>query len=84
MDLPKSLPKLIPGKRYTLPQPVGSADSLFISQLGAREKAVGKITAIVTSDAATAQRLLQELAFFAPDLRCALFPDWETDRKSVG
>ena len=78
MDSPKPLPKLIPGKRYTLPQPVGSADALLIGQLGAREKAAGKITAIVTSDAATAQRLLQELAFFAPDLRCALFPDWET------
>ncbi len=72
------LPKLIPGKRYTLPQPVGSADALFIGQLGQREVAAGKITAIVTSDATTAQRLLQELAFFAPSLRCALFPDWET------
>ena len=78
MDSPKPLPKLTPGKRYTLPQPVGSADALLIGQLGAREKAAGKITAIVTSDAATAQRLLQELAFFAPDLRCVLFPDWET------
>ena len=72
------LPKLIPGKRYTLPQPVGSADALLIAQLGLREKAAGKLTAIVTSDATTAQRLMQELAFFAPDLRCALFPDWET------
>ncbi|MDO8441561.1 MAG: transcription-repair coupling factor, partial [Polaromonas sp.] len=26
----------------------------------------------------TAQRLQGEIAFFAPDLRCALFPDWET------
>ena len=72
------LPKLNPGKRFTLPQPVGSADALLIAQLGLREKAAGKLTAIVTSDAATAQRLMQELAFFAPDLRCALFPDWET------
>jgi transcription-repair coupling factor (superfamily II helicase) len=72
------LPKLLTGKRYTLPQPVGSADALLIGQLGLREKAAGKLTAIVTSDATTAQRLMQELAFFAPDLRCALFPDWET------
>jgi transcription-repair coupling factor (superfamily II helicase) len=72
------LPKLNPGKRYTLPQPIGSADSLLLGQLAAREKAAGKLTAIVTSDATTAQRLLQELAFFTPDLRCALFPDWET------
>ena len=72
------LPKLLSGKRHTLPQPVGSADSLLIAQLGLREKAAGKLTAIITSDAVTAQRLLDELAFFAPDLRCALFPDWET------
>ena len=36
------------------------------------------LTAIVTADANDAQRLLDELAFFAPELRCALFPDWET------
>ncbi len=72
------LPKLSPGKRYTLPQPVGSADALLIANLGLREKAAGKLTAIITSDATTAQRLLDEIAFFAPDLRCALFPDWET------
>ncbi|MDB5890996.1 MAG: mfd [Polaromonas sp.] len=72
------LPKLLAGKRYTLPQPAGSADALVIAELGLREKSAGKITAIVTSDATTAQRLLDELAFFAPDLRCALFPDWET------
>jgi transcription-repair coupling factor (superfamily II helicase) len=72
------LPKLLPGKRYTLPQPAGSADALLLAQLGLREKAAGRLTAIVTADAATAQRLLDEIAFFAPDLRCALFPDWET------
>ncbi|MES1976503.1 MAG: transcription-repair coupling factor [Pseudomonadota bacterium] len=72
------LPKLTPGKRYTLPQPVGSADALLLANLSLREKAAGKLTAIVTSDATTAQRLLDELKFFAPDLRYALFPDWET------
>ena len=61
------LPKLNPGKRFTLPQPVGSADALLIGQLSLREKAAGKLTAIVTSDATTAQRLMQELVFFAPD-----------------
>ncbi|WP_421955536.1 transcription-repair coupling factor [Polaromonas sp.] len=72
------LPKLVTGKRHTLPQPVGSADALLIAHLGLREKAAGKLTAIITSDATTAQRLLDEIAFFAPGLRCALFPDWET------
>jgi transcription-repair coupling factor (superfamily II helicase) len=72
------LPKLLPGKRYTLPQPTGSADALLLAQLGLKEKAAGRLTAIVTSDAITAQRLIDEMAFFAPELRCALFPDWET------
>ncbi len=72
------LPLLTTGKRYTVPQPAGSADALLLAQLGQREKAAGKLTAIVTADATTAQRLMDELAFFAPDLRCALFPDWET------
>ena len=72
------LPSLATGKRFTLPRPPGSADALLLAQLAEREKAAGRITAIVTSDATDAQRLLEEISFFAPDLRCALFPDWET------
>ncbi|MBC7436964.1 MAG: transcription-repair coupling factor [Bdellovibrionales bacterium] len=72
------LPKLVPGKRYTLPRPAGSADSLLLARLAEREKAGHKLTAIVTSDATDAQRLMEEMVFFAPDLRCAMFPDWET------
>ena len=72
------LPKLKIGQRYTLPRPVGTADALLLAQLAQREAAAGRLTAIVTADANDAQRLLDELAFFAPDLRCALFPDWET------
>ena len=72
------LPSLANGKRFTLPRPPGSADALLLAQLAEREKAAGRITAIVTSDATDAQRLLEEISFFAPDLRCALFPDWET------
>jgi transcription-repair coupling factor (superfamily II helicase) len=37
-----------------------------------------RLTTIVTADANDAQRLMDEIAFFAPTLRCALFPDWET------
>ncbi|MBU1819253.1 MAG: transcription-repair coupling factor, partial [Gammaproteobacteria bacterium] len=72
------LPKLSPGKRFTLPRPVGSADSLLLARLAERDKAAGRTTAIVTADATDAQRLIEEMAFFAPTLRCALFPDWET------
>ncbi|MBK0393643.1 transcription-repair coupling factor [Ramlibacter algicola] len=72
------LPKLTPGKRFALPRPPGSADALLLTRVAEREKAAGRRTAIVTAGAADAQRLLDELPFFAPDLRCALFPDWET------
>ena len=72
------LPKLSPGKRHTLPRPVASSDALLLAQLALRDKQAGKLTAIITPDASTAQRLLDELPFFQPTLRCALFPDWET------
>jgi transcription-repair coupling factor (superfamily II helicase) len=72
------LPSLIKGRRFTLPRPFGSADAVLLAQLAEREKKAGKLTAIVTSDAADAQRLMDELVFFAPGLRCVMFPDWET------
>ncbi|WP_395685244.1 transcription-repair coupling factor [Caenimonas koreensis] len=72
------LPKLNPGKRFTLPRPPGSADALLIASVAEREKAAGKLTALVTAEATDAQRLIDEIAFFCPDLRVALFPDWET------
>jgi len=72
------LPKLNAGKRFTLPRPSGSADALLLARLARREKGAGKLTAIVASDANDAQRLLAEMGFFAPELRCVLFPDWET------
>lgn len=72
------LPKLSPGKRFTLARPSGSADALLLAQLALREKALGKVTAIVVADPADGQRLIDEMAFFQPQLRCVLFPDWET------
>ncbi len=72
------LPKLHAGKRFSLPRPPATADALMLARLGLREKSEGRPVAIVTADATDAQRLIDEMAFFAPDLRCALFPDWET------
>ena len=72
------LPKLTPGKRFTLPRPVGSADALLLAQLAQRDKLAGRLTAVVTADASDAQRLHDEIVFFAPEIRCTLFPDWET------
>ncbi len=72
------LPKLTPGKRFTLPRPLGSADALLLAQLAQRDKLAGRLTAVVTADASDAQRLHDEIVFFAPEIRCTLFPDWET------
>ena len=72
------LPKLYPGKRYTLPRSIGSSDALLLAKLAQRDKAAKRLTAIVTSDASDAQRLMHEIAFFAPEVRLTLFPDWET------
>ncbi|MDM0044288.1 transcription-repair coupling factor [Variovorax dokdonensis] len=72
------LPSIAPGKRFTLPRPPLSADALLLARLAEREKTAGRATAVFAADANDAQRLLEEVAFFAPELRCALFPDWET------
>jgi hypothetical protein len=59
-----TLPTLITGKRFTLPRPVGSADAVLLAQLALRDKAQGRLTAIVTADASDAQRLIEEIQFF--------------------
>ena len=72
------LPALAPGKRFNLPRPIGSADALLLARFAEREAAAGRLTAIVSAEPADTQRLEQELLFFAPGLRIAVFPDWET------
>ena len=72
------LPSIAPGKRYTVPRPAGSGDALLLAHFAQARKAQGQLTAILTADASDAQRLMDEMAFFVPDLRCAIFPDWET------
>ena len=72
------LPALHSAKKFTLAKPAGSADAALLAELITREKMQGRRVAIITADAFDAQRLLDELLFFAPDARCVLFPDWET------
>ena len=72
------LPQIAPGKRFTLPRPLGSADALLLARFAQARLAEKRLLAIVTAEPADAQRLADELPFFAPGLRVALFPDWET------
>ena len=72
------LPSIAPGRRYTLPCPTGSADALLIGRRAQARAAEQRLLAVVTADPGDAQRLADELPFFAPGLRVAVFPDWET------
>ncbi|MBP6899540.1 MAG: transcription-repair coupling factor [Burkholderiaceae bacterium] len=72
------LPAIAPGKRYTLPRPIGSADALLLARHAQAQAAGKRLLAIVTAEPADAQRLADELPFFAPGLRVTVFPDWET------
>jgi len=61
-------------ERRTLTNLAGSADALALARLAGE----GRPLAVVTATAQDAQRLLEEIAWFAPSLRTCLLPDWET------
>jgi transcription-repair coupling factor (superfamily II helicase) len=67
-----------PGQRAALPALAGSADALAVAQLGAARSAEKRLLAVVAASPLEAQRLAEEIAWFAPDLRVHLLPDWET------
>jgi transcription-repair coupling factor (superfamily II helicase) len=58
--------------RYT--RLTGSSDALALAQFA--EKSTPLV--LITASALEAQRLVEEIPFFAPDLRVHLLPDWET------
>ena len=53
----------------------GAALSLAIAESASRAEC---FTLLLTADSQSAERLKEELAFFAPDLPVLHFPDWET------
>jgi len=53
----------------------GAALSLAIAEAASNAK---RFTLLVTADSQSAERLQEELAFFAPELPVLHFPDWET------
>ena len=71
--LPALSPLPKPGQRLDLPALPGSADALALARLAGKQPLV-----VVTASAGDAQRLLDEIPWFAPDLRVRLLPDWET------
>jgi transcription-repair coupling factor (superfamily II helicase) len=69
-----ALPK--PGARLDVPSLAGSSDALALAEIAGRNP--GKLLAVITASAADAQRLLDEIPWFAPNLRVRQLPDWET------
>ncbi len=67
-----ALPKA--GARLDLPALAGSSDALAVAQLATR----GRRLLLVTANPLDAQRLREEIAWVAPNLRTHLLPDWET------
>jgi transcription-repair coupling factor (superfamily II helicase) len=68
------------GAKLQFPSFAGSADALLIAQAAAADRAdtAPRLLAVLTASAGDAHRLLQEIPWFAPQLRVRLLPDWET------
>ncbi len=78
-----TLPRLAPaipdtGKRVTLAPLAGSADALALAQLAVDCARAGRTLAVLAADPLAAQRLADEIPWFAPGVDCDFFPDWET------
>lgn len=77
------LPNLLnPGQRYLVPDVQGAADAYLLAHY-AQQHLSGKqrafpVLAIICAQAGDAQRLVEEIPYFAPELRVRLLPDWET------
>ncbi|HIU85305.1 MAG TPA: transcription-repair coupling factor [Candidatus Aphodousia gallistercoris] len=55
-----------------------ATDALWLSMAAAQIKATGKSLVIISDTASEALRLVDEIRYFATELRVDYFPDWET------
>ena len=65
------------GQRFTFSGLVGSADAALIAQTALRYRDQFAVMVIFCAQAQEAQRLLEEIPAFAPQLITRLLPDWE-------
>ncbi|XHS78055.1 transcription-repair coupling factor [Burkholderiaceae bacterium UC74_6] len=72
------LPLIYPGKKFNQPRAIGSADALLLARFAQSQLQSGRPVAIMSAEPGDTQRLEAELKVFAPELRVAVFPDWET------
>lgn len=71
------IPALRAGQRFTFDSIVGSSDAALLAQLASAYRAQYSQFVVLCAHAADAQRLLEEIPSFAPQLRVRLLPDWE-------
>ena len=66
------------GQRFAFDGTHGSSDALLIARYHLAYHDQVPLLAVVCASAVDAQRLSQEISFFAPQARVRLLPDWET------
>ncbi len=67
-----------PGRSSRFSYAANGLDSLSLAKLACDLKTTKKPLVIITANAFEAQRLVEEIPFFAPDASLHLLPDWET------
>lgn len=73
-----ALPAVKPGSRFVFSGLQGAADALLLARYLEQHRAAVPMLAVVCANAVDAQRLAEELRWFAPQARVKLLPDWET------
>ncbi len=74
----QQLPLPKQGKVEKVSLPHKGHDSLQLATLAKQLKAKNQLLVVMTASGFDAQRLLEEIPFYAPDLSLHLLPDWET------
>ncbi|CAM3724511.1 transcription-repair coupling factor [Polynucleobacter arcticus] len=77
LKLAPPIPAPRAGQRFTFSGLVGSADAALIAQSALRYRSKFSVMVIFCAQAQEAQRLLEEIPAFAPQLKTRLLPDWE-------
>ena len=83
LGVPAALPRLLPaapgaGKKALAPPLAGSSDALALAQYASAAAERNELLVVIGAEALALQRLAAEIAWFAPALRVAVLPDWET------
>ncbi|ANI99569.1 transcription-repair coupling factor [Polynucleobacter wuianus] len=77
LNLAPPIPAPRAGQRFTFTGLVGSADAALLAQSALRYRNDFSVMVVFCAQAQEAQRLVEEIPAFAPQLKVRLLPDWE-------